>query len=214
MNLFQSVKENVTTFQAAENYGFDVKRNGMICCPFHDDSTPSMKVDKRYHCFGCGEDGDVINFVQKLFDLSPKKAAQKLAYDFGISYDNSEKYKTDKQSIIKRIETEKYRNAENRVFRAFCDYFHLLKNWRSEFAPKKPEDAPNPLFIESLTKLDYVEHILDVLSTGSAKEKANIISENAKEVSELERRIAGFKFRAERTVGTGNRCIGDDQIIS
>ena len=214
MNVFKSVKENVTTLQAAEYYGLNVKHNGMTCCPFHDDSTASMKVDKRYHCFGCGEDGDVINFVQKLFNLSPMEAAQKLAYDFSISYNNSERYKPDKQSIIKRLETERYREAENRVFRTFCDYFHLLKNWRREYAPSKPEEEQDPLFIESLTKLDYVEHILDVLSTGSAKDKANIIIEHAKEVSELERRIAGFKSRAETTVGTSVRFTGADQLIT
>ena len=46
-----------------------------------------MKVDQRFHCFGCGEDGDVIDFTAKLFNLSPKEAAEKLAQDFGpVSY--------------------------------------------------------------------------------------------------------------------------------
>ena len=48
-----------------------------------------MKVDQRFHCFGCGEDGDVIDFTAKLFDLSPKEAAEKLAQDFGLIYDLS-----------------------------------------------------------------------------------------------------------------------------
>ena len=76
MNVFQAVKERITTRQAAEYYGLDIKRNGMTCCPFHDDRNPSMKVDNRFHCFGCGEDGDVINFAEKLFSLLPKKASQ------------------------------------------------------------------------------------------------------------------------------------------
>lgn len=62
MNVFEAVKENVTTRQAAELYGIRVRRNGMVCCPFHADRTPSMKVDRRFHCFGCGADGDVIDF--------------------------------------------------------------------------------------------------------------------------------------------------------
>ena len=40
------------------------------------------------HLFGCGEDGDVIDFTAKLFDLSPKEAAEKLAQDFGLIYDS------------------------------------------------------------------------------------------------------------------------------
>ena len=53
MNVFEAVKQSVTTRQAAEHYGIHVNRNGMACCPFHNDKTPSMKLDRRYHCFGC-----------------------------------------------------------------------------------------------------------------------------------------------------------------
>ena len=54
----------------------------MACCPFHDDKHPSMKVDRRFHCFGCQADGDVIDFTARLFGLSGKEAALKLAEDF------------------------------------------------------------------------------------------------------------------------------------
>ena len=84
MDLFDAVKSSVTTRYAAESYGVSVNRAGMACCVFHDDRTPSMKVDERYHCFGCGADGDVIDFTARLFDLSLKEAAEKLAADFNI----------------------------------------------------------------------------------------------------------------------------------
>ena len=64
MNLFEAVKESVTTREAAERYGLHVRRNGMCVCPFHNDKNPSLKVDKRYyHCFGCQAHGDVISFT-------------------------------------------------------------------------------------------------------------------------------------------------------
>ena len=44
MNVFEAVKQSVTTRQAAEHYGIRVNRNGMACCPFHNDKTPSMKL--------------------------------------------------------------------------------------------------------------------------------------------------------------------------
>ena len=56
-NVFEAVKQAVPTRQAAESYGIQVGRNGMACCPFHDDKHPSMKVDRRFHCFGCQADG-------------------------------------------------------------------------------------------------------------------------------------------------------------
>lgn len=46
-----------------------------------------MKVDFRFHCFGCGADGDVIDFAAKLFQLSLRQAVKKLATDFGFSTD-------------------------------------------------------------------------------------------------------------------------------
>ena len=58
----------------------------MACCPFHDDKHPSMKVDRRFHCFGCQADGDVIDFTARLFGLNKKEAALKLAEDFSVSY--------------------------------------------------------------------------------------------------------------------------------
>ena len=72
MNVFEAVKQSVTTRQAAEHYGIHVNRNGMACCPFHNDKTPSMKLDRRYHCFGCGADGDVIDFAAALYGLGKK----------------------------------------------------------------------------------------------------------------------------------------------
>ncbi|MFQ7310191.1 MAG: CHC2 zinc finger domain-containing protein, partial [Mediterraneibacter sp.] len=66
LNVFEAVKQSVTTRQAAEHYGIRVGRNGMCVCPFHDDKNPSMKVDRRFHCFGCQADGDVIDFVSRL----------------------------------------------------------------------------------------------------------------------------------------------------
>lgn len=58
MNIFEVVKQTVTTRQAAEMYGIRVSRNGMAVCPFHNDRNPSMKVDNRFHCFACQADGD------------------------------------------------------------------------------------------------------------------------------------------------------------
>ena len=63
MSIFEAVKQSVTTRQAAERYGIRVERNGMCRCPFHHDDTPSMKLDRRFYCFGCGATGDVIDFV-------------------------------------------------------------------------------------------------------------------------------------------------------
>ena len=82
--MFESIKAAVTARQAAERFGVEVNRSGMAICPFHDDRTPSLKLDQRYYCFGCGANGDAINLTARLLGISNYSAAQKLAEEFGI----------------------------------------------------------------------------------------------------------------------------------
>lgn len=52
------------------------------CCPFHADSSPSFTIfaqGQRFHCFGCGASGDVLNFVQRLHGVSFRDAAALIA---------------------------------------------------------------------------------------------------------------------------------------
>ena len=82
-SVFEAVKQSITVREAAQMYGIEVNRSGMACCPFHDDKNPSMKLNEEYfYCFGCGATGDVIDFTARLYNLSPKEAAEKLAQDF------------------------------------------------------------------------------------------------------------------------------------
>ena len=85
MNVFEAVKQSVTTRQAAEHYGIRVGGNGVVGCLFHNDEIPSVKVDRGYGGFGCGADGDVIDFAAALYGLRKKEAAVQLAQDFGLS---------------------------------------------------------------------------------------------------------------------------------
>ena len=57
-------------------------------CPFHNDRHPSLYIsDDHYHCFACGEHGDVIDLTAKLFDLRLYDAARKLASDIHLVLD-------------------------------------------------------------------------------------------------------------------------------
>ena len=82
--MYELIKAAVTARQAAESFGLTVNRSGMAACPFHEDHTPSLKLDQRYYCFGCGAAGDVIDFTSQLLNVSNYNAAQILAERFGI----------------------------------------------------------------------------------------------------------------------------------
>jgi len=182
LNVFEAVKQSVTTRQAAEHYGIHVGRNGMACCPFHNDKTPSMKLDRRYHCFGCGADGDVIDFAAALYGLGKKEAAVQLAQDFGLSYEDwKPPGKVRKLKPQQKFPEEQFQEAKNRCFRILADYLHLLRVWRKEYAPHSPEEAFHPRFVEALQKQAHVEYLLDVLLFGETEEKAALITDYRKD---------------------------------
>lgn len=198
INVFEAVKESVTTRQAAEYYNLPINRAGKIACPFHSDRTPSMKVDKRFHCFGCGADGDVIDFTAQLYGLDAKSAAEKLAADFQISYEQNKRKETVKQSVREKSEEQMYRELEEKCFRVLSDYFHLLRHWERVYAPK-PEDAQwHPRFVEALQKKDHIEYLLDVLLYDPIEERAILVRDYGKEVLNLERRLPELSAGAER----------------
>ena len=191
LNVFEAVKQSVTTRQAAERYGIHVGRNGMACCPFHHDKTPSMKLDRRYHCFGCGADGDVIDFAAALYGLGKKEAAVQLAQDFGLSYEDwKPPGKVKKPKPRQKSQEEQFQEAKSRCFRILADYLHLLRAWRKDYAPHSPEEAFHPRFVEALQKQDQVEYLLDVLLFGETEEKAALITDYGKDVIQLEKRMA------------------------
>ena len=163
MNVFKAVKQSVTTRQAAEHFGIRVGRNGMCVCPFHADKNPSMKVDRRFHCFGCQADGDVIDFVSRLEAVSPKEAALMLAQDFSIPYEDREPPGRRKPKPRQETPEQRFCRMERYCFRVLSDYYHLLRRWKRDYAPKMPEEAWHPLFVEALQKQSHVEYLLDVL---------------------------------------------------
>lgn len=192
MNVFDTVKQSVTARQAAEMYGLKIRRNNMVSCPFHNDRTPSMKVDNRFHCFGCGADGDVIDFVSRIFGISSLEAAQKIASDFGISYDVKSAVTKPKKIICRKTDAQIYAEAEQRCFRVLSDYYHLLKKWEIDYAPSIDDETWHPLFVEALQKKSHLEYLLDILVFGEIEEKALLVMEYGKEVASLEERISEF----------------------
>lgn len=159
----------------------------MACCPFHDDKNPSMKVDQRFHCFGCGEDGDVIDFTAKLFDLSPKEAAEKLAQDFGLIYDSQAPPR--RRYVRQKNEAQKFREDRQHCYRVLSDYYYLLKKWEADRSPRTPEEEPHPRFVEVIQKKTYVEYLLDLFLYESEEEQKAWIAEHTAEITHLERRL-------------------------
>ena len=186
-SVFEVVKQSVTAREAAELYGIAVGRGGMACCPFHDDRHPSMKVDARFHCFGCGADGDVIDFTARLYDLSPKEAAEKLAQDFGLSYDS--KAPPRRSYVRQKSEAQARKEKREHGWRVLTDYYHLLRKWEADYSPKTPDEDPHPRFLEAIQKKDYMGYLLDTFLDSSTEEQDQWIAEHTAEISAIGRRV-------------------------
>ena len=189
MNLFETVKSAVTVKQAAEHYGFEVNRSDMICCPFHDDRRPSMKLNRDYfYCFGCGATGDVIDFVARLFGLSNYEAAKKLAYDFGIDPD-----KPPVAVVLNKPYplAQAFRDDEMYCQRVLCNYLHLLERWKAEYAPQSLQDDLDDRFVEACRMMEYVNHLLDVLAFAELEQRVKAVDTllGDGDIAELDKRL-------------------------
>ena len=189
MNLFETVKSAVTVKQAAEHYGYKVNRGDMICCPFHDDRHPSMKLNRDYfYCFGCGATGDVIDFVAQLFGLSGYEAAKKLAYDFGIDPD-----KPPAAVALNKPYPLVWAFRDNEMYcqRVLCDYLHLLERWKVEYAPQSPEDELDDRFVEACQMMEYVNYLLDVFTFEELEQRVKAVDILLKDgtIAALEQRL-------------------------
>ncbi len=187
-SVFEVVKQSVTVREAAELYGIAVGRGGMACCPFHDDRHPSLKLNEDYfYCFGCGATGDVIDFTARLYDLSPKEAAEKLAQDFGLAYDS--KAPIRRNYVRQKSEVQLRKEKREHGWRVLTDYYHLLRKWEADYSPKMPDEDPHPRFLEAIQKKDYMGYLLDTFLDSSTEEPDQWIAEHTAELAAIERRV-------------------------
>ena len=184
MNIFQEVKERVTAKQVAERYGLKVERNGMACCPFHNDKHPSMKIDQNYYCFASVAKGDAVNYVAVLFGLSQFEAAKKIIEDFslGIPIEQPKRKQNSGFKKIEKVPTKEERiqfvqkkidgwarDAANVLLR----YLRWMEFWKEFYKPETMEAEWHPLFAEALQNESKISYLVDLLMFGTGEEILN-----------------------------------------
>ncbi|MBR3431212.1 MAG: DNA primase [Clostridia bacterium] len=188
-SIFQRVKSVITPKQAATRYGLNVQQGDWICCPFHHDRHPSMKLyPDHYHCFSCKATGDVINLTAELLQVSPYEAARKLESDFnagGCSGIAHVKATTGKYFVLDSSQIRWLSHATD-VLRSARD---VLEDWKSAFAPRTPDEYWDPHFVEACHRLPLIEYMLDLACSPDDKDRIFLITEFGKEVGKLEQSI-------------------------
>lgn len=163
-DIAQRVRELVPARDAAERYGFTPNRAGYICCPFHNERTPSLKLfpDGGWKCFGCGKGGSAIDFMMELFDLDFRQAVVRLDMDFSLNLTGEK----PAPAALEERRRERQRRAELAAEEEVLNKeFYRLHQNRQLYAPDGLSIEPDfhPLFAEALKKLPDVQYRLEEL---------------------------------------------------
>ncbi|MCI8284614.1 MAG: DNA primase [Firmicutes bacterium] len=205
MNIFKEIKQLMTARQIAEGYGLDINKNGMACCPFHDDKHPSMKIEDGFYCFACGAKGDAIGYVAKLYGLSQYEAACKIIEDFNLpigvrrsysSYDKKHKHADEKTKIINIQRRFEKWCSETAVILEQCkrNIDTAINAINDEFSKEVLESNDFLILIHEKSKIGYWFEILD---EGTLEDKIKFFKTSREEVKQI----------AERIERAGNRII-------
>jgi hypothetical protein len=169
MNLTTStaeiIKQRIKMTDITSRYDFHPNHSGYICCPFHGEKTPSLKIypgGQGWYCYGCGEGGSVIDFVMKLFHLNLGQTIEKLNSDFNLGVNTRPITLRDRQKIeneqrireAKKQHEEELKEIYRLTYNATSEKFKRL---RSIKPPSSPNQEPSRDFIQAMQKLDYLE---------------------------------------------------------
>jgi len=167
------IVNRVNITQATQFYGLRYNQHGYAVCPFHAEKTASLKIQGNYaHCFGCGWNHNIIGFVMDTFKLDFKSALIKINSDFGLGLpidrrptlreqrDAQHRY-DEMQALRAREEAEK--QAYSDLYNALWDRYALYDKNRRLYAPQNIDEEFNPLYVEAVSKISYIEYLIDVL---------------------------------------------------
>ena len=218
LSIFSEVKEYLTARQVAEYYGLQAKRNGLACCPFHDDKHPSMKIDKNYYCFACGAGGDAVDYASRMFGLSQYDAALQLIEDFQlpISVRGKAAFNEQEKARIRKEKAERERIIHIKErFRKWCNQsIDILRNCLLEvekienfLREKQPDIVFSDDYAQILHAAPIMNYWLDILCMGETAEKQELFIKNRREVEKLVQRVrsSGKRIMGESRGSTGCR---------
>ncbi len=188
-------KQKINLADVIKNSGVELSDRGQRPtgrCPFHGDRAPSFFVyPDGYHCFGCGAHGDVIDFVQRRYDLDFKGALRFLGIETGDNED------FDDSELIKELERKK-KEKQERLQRK-RDILHTLSLLIRTTEKAKERLTPENFdqYAEILDPLPLWEHCHETLIHGTDTEKTQCLSalENMPTVSRHYLFQENFNFR-------------------
>lgn len=214
MDIFKTVKANITARQAAEHYGLQVRVNGMACCPFHPDKHPSMKLDERYYCFGCHATGDVIDFVANLHGIGKLDAVRRLAEDFHLGYGKPAPHSRGKPPPTPEQRREWLMQKTRHAFMVWRDnaistlyaYGRFLEEQKESYAPVTRDAEWCKPFIAALREKDTVALYLHILQEEPLENQVSLFNQSKERIEEFGKQMEQHRRADDGRAGAGARA--------
>lgn len=203
VNIVDVIGREVSLKRAGSNY------KGL--CPFHNEKTPSFMVSEQkqiFNCFGCGEKGDVIKFVERFYNLSFMEAVEKLCEDNNIEM--------PQHGGGPRIDYDKYYEINRKAAKYFFDNMKIHGNEGYAYIRKRG------LTDETIAKFgigfapDGWTGLYDHLHKEGVSDedmlKLGLVSRGKKSLYDKFRRRVMFPIfnTTGKLIGFGGRAVGDD----
>ena len=148
MSWIEIVRQSVTMRDALNHYIGNPSRMGKYLCPFHQDKNPSLSINPRtdkFRCFSCGAAGDVIDFVQNLFNVPQKEALEILGRDFNLGLEGKREDREAVRRAKQKREDEKRQQEELALriqtqLKVLWDYRQIMWDGYHRTAPKSSNE--------------------------------------------------------------------------
>ena len=191
-DIFNQLKNMLDIKQTLEYYGISINDKNFALCPFHQEKTPSFKIyTDNFYCFGCGENGTVIDFVMKYFGTTNIETVKKLNNDFALNLPIGGTHgvaihpplRENKNLIGNFIAWEK------KAFITVSSYFRALRFWGEQIFVNHSEYFEQ--YLPDVENIVFVENMLDLMieNTHNFRKQVEFYKDYGKAVAAIERKF-------------------------
>lgn len=170
MSILRYVSKTADMRRILAHYGYRLNTNGFMRCPFHEEKTASFKLyadNTRWHCFGCGADGDAVDFVKRAEGINTTTAVGIVngVCSLGLPVGNqapSLKQMRKMKELTEQLEggreaLKKAKEELERLTEKLCTLDRII----TAAAPKTPDEEISGTYAEALRILPYYDYLYD-----------------------------------------------------
>ena len=197
MSVFAALRAQLPLADVFSMYGLHPNRAGFVCCPLHNEKTPSLRLyPDTWHCFGCNAGGDAVKLVQLVDGLTPISAARKLDAAFNLElfpdkplspHERAQAEDAARQCTEDKNLVDGYAEWLWYAWRVMVWAKHFIGSEIDRLRPRTMDDEMPDEYAAALQARDRVGYALDILLTGDEREQISFYKGWRRTISEIDR---------------------------